>query len=346
MPWIYNPFTRKFDWTDPPPILTKEMVEAVLTNTITSHTHGGLFPYRSGYIIEPYPLSRLLNCFYTNDLDNFGFGTDNPQARLQIQGRCGLTEGTINSGAARFLMNVDYNYNPSIEMQAGTVASGQRGFAAYIDFVLTEQADYNYRIIAGVSPWPNCIQHLFDMPLIFKSIHYGNEILKLDPNDHSATIETLKVKTTTLVENLNADFLDGLHAGYFSLITHGHDYLWNTYTAAETLQAGDIVSFARNSGNADWVNKTIAGDDRPIGVCVQGCDPSRDTKIAWGGRVPVMYTSAPEKGAIAYVSDTLGQADWSQTTPVTNHWREIGHPTGASDYIEGRTLYYTQLHFN
>lgn len=71
-----------------------------------------------------------------------GIGTTNPLVPLQVE-----LVGPIlnNEGNPRFLMNVDANKNPSIELQTGTGTN--RGFAAFIDFCTEENSDYDARII-------------------------------------------------------------------------------------------------------------------------------------------------------------------------------------------------------
>lgn len=130
------------------------------------------------------------------------------------------------------------------------------------------------------------------------------------------------------------------------IASHNHNYTYTVYIAGEALVAGDIVAFALNSGNPDEVNLSTAGEDRPIGIVLKGAAQYEAVRIASGGRVPVNFVSNPQKGSIAFCSTTPGVADWDDATPVTEHWREIGHPTGASVALEGRTLYYVHLHFN
>lgn len=122
---------------------------------------------------------------------------------------------------------------------------------------------------------------------------------------------------------------------------------YTCYTAAEALVAGDVVYFAQ-SGAADAVTKIPANGDMPIGVVYTGAANGTGVQIVWGGRVAVMFTSAPSKGYIGYVSASVaGQLDGASSVPATTtHFRECGHTTGASISKESRTLYYVQLQFN
>jgi len=126
----------------------------------------------------------------------------------------------------------------------------------------------------------------------------------------------------------------------------GGDYV--CYTAGETLVAGDVVSFTYNSGNADTVNKVPTSGDRPIGIVYAGVASGAIVKVVNRGRVATYFDSAPLKGSVALTDTaTAGRATSSNAPDAANsHWREIGHPTGASVSRESRTLYYIEAHFN
>ena len=73
-----------------------------------------------------------------------GIGTSSPVAKLHIEGaRSGI--GT-NNGNARFLLNVDTNNNPSIELHRGKTGFNQAS-ALFIDFGWDDDTDHNARII-------------------------------------------------------------------------------------------------------------------------------------------------------------------------------------------------------
>lgn len=124
--------------------------------------------------------------------------------------------------------------------------------------------------------------------------------------------------------------------------------LYTSLIAGETLIAGDVVSFTYNSGNPDTVNKVPAGGDRSVGVVYAGAAAGKPVKIVWGGRAAANYSAAPLKGSVAIVDTTnSGQLIGSNAPDASvTHWRECGHPTGATVSREGRTLYFTMVHFN
>jgi hypothetical protein len=99
------------------------------------------------------------------------------------------TGSTVNDGNARFIMSVDYNYNPSIELHAGKTGFN-KGFAAYIDFALTDDADNDGRIIVGdgiTIPAEMAFQSVtgftFDHPVIINDTfanHNGSSYLQVN----------------------------------------------------------------------------------------------------------------------------------------------------------------------
>lgn len=126
----------------------------------------------------------------------------------------------------------------------------------------------------------------------------------------------------------------------------GGDYV--CYTAGEDLVAGDVVCFLYNSGNADTVNKTPTSNDRAIGIVSAGVSSGAVVKVVTRGRVATYFDSAPLKGSIALVDTAAAGRATSSNAPDASvaHWREIGHPTGASVSRESRTLYFIDSHFN
>ena len=55
-----------------------------------------------------------------------------------------LGTATMNDGNARMLFNIDFNNNPSIELHAGKTGF-TKGNVTYIDFVVTDDVDYDVR---------------------------------------------------------------------------------------------------------------------------------------------------------------------------------------------------------
>ncbi|MBT9156686.1 MAG: hypothetical protein DDT37_01674 [Firmicutes bacterium] len=80
----------------------------------------------------------------TDGTANVGIGTATPRAKLHLEG-AGMGDGR-NTGNARFLMTVDGNNNPSIELHRGRTGFAQ-GFAMFIDFAFADDVDHNARII-------------------------------------------------------------------------------------------------------------------------------------------------------------------------------------------------------
>lgn len=77
-----------------------------------------------------------------------GINTATPQSLVEINQGANNSGSTSNDGKPRVIWNVDYNNNPSMELQCGSPSSGiSPGFAAYIDFVTSDGADYDTRLI-------------------------------------------------------------------------------------------------------------------------------------------------------------------------------------------------------
>jgi len=87
---------------------------------------------------------------YHNSIAQFqtqvGIGTSsgNVGGLLHIEGSA--TGYGKNDGNARFLLNVDSNYNPTLELHTGKNGYN-KGFAAIIDFAVEDDTDYDARII-------------------------------------------------------------------------------------------------------------------------------------------------------------------------------------------------------
>ena len=100
--------------------------------------------------------NTILRAIIKND-GKVGIGTSTPSSGLNLvdtgagmvvqrSKTAGDTATIANNGDAKFIMGVDFNNNPNIELQAGKTGFA-KGFAAYIDFTTTDGADYDSRII-------------------------------------------------------------------------------------------------------------------------------------------------------------------------------------------------------
>lgn len=151
------------------------------------------------------------------------------------------------------------------------------------------------------------------------------------------TSGTVKIGDGTTIGHCGIDPTDGC--------------FYTVYLADETLVAGDVVHLTVGTGNPDGVTKCpVSGDGngRPIGAVLAGAASGQKVKIATKGRVAIYFDSAPTKGYLAITSGTnAGRADQTNAPDAaTNHWRELGHITGASVSRESRTLYYVESHQN
>lgn len=123
---------------------------------------------------------------------------------------------------------------------------------------------------------------------------------------------------------------------------------YTCYLADENLTAGDVVHFTYNTGSADGVTRTPTSNDRAIGIVYAGVSSGQVAKVVTRGRVAAYFDAAPIKGSIALVDTAATGRLTSSNAPDASvaHWRECGHPTGASVSRESRTLYYIDAHFN
>ena len=76
-----------------------------------------------------------------------GINNDTPAALVEVNQGANPNGTIINDGKPRVLWNVDFNNNPSMELHAGNSNVGTKGSAAYIDFAISDNVDYDSRII-------------------------------------------------------------------------------------------------------------------------------------------------------------------------------------------------------
>lgn len=165
----------------------------------------------------------------------------------------------------------------------------------------------------------------------------------------------LIVQSTTKVDNLNADLLDGQHGSYYQTASPkikltpegGYAVLLTNKTGANSVKG--TVAIADPSVDSAFEINPINGD-MPIGVVYDNgiVDGSECWVVVAGiAEVLLVNTVASTRSYVAYSSGSVaGRIDTAATVPAaTTHFREIGHTmeskTGGTD-----VLIKCLLHFN
>lgn len=183
----------------------------------------------------------------------------------------------------------------------------------------------------------------------------GNAIAYVLKSRVATGTPPLVVASTTKVDNLNADLLDGQHGSYYQTASPkikltpegGYAVLLTNKTGANSVK-GTVVIADPSVDNAFEINPV--NGDMPIGVVYEsGITDGSECWVVVSGIAEVLLvnTVASTRSYVAYSSGSVaGRIDIAASVPAaTAHFREIGHTleskTGGTD-----VLCKCVLHFN
>jgi hypothetical protein len=118
--------------------------------------------------------------------------------------------------------------------------------------------------------------------------------------------------------------------------------------AGENLNRGEIVYIPQaGTGNDGEVRKAPTSNEMPFGVVFANASAAAEVVVVVSGIAYLLPESGKTaaRGGVAFVSSSeAGRADFSTSTPTTEHWREVGHflDTGSGNGVITRAI----LHFN